>query len=232
MDSRRVMLLAQLDDLDARDRSLAELLAELASLTDEVQTLRQAAVDTVAGRDRLPEARARAEAERAVAGASLSGAVRAQARAEATLADLERGRKEREDDLDRARRELRQATEELQDATARVGRADMGLIELDELEAVLVARSNALVVGANGLRQRLESAPRVAAAGKGEPGADVRGLDEWGARARAALFVAHSTLATERERVLLEANGLAASVLGETGAVSVALVRERLAEIG
>ncbi|MBA3788673.1 MAG: hypothetical protein H0X21_08270, partial [Actinobacteria bacterium] len=52
---------------------------------------------------------------------------------------------------------------------------------------------------------------------------------EWVSRAHAAVFVARSGLETERERVVREANELAASVLGEPfSATSVDVVRKRL----
>ena len=61
------------------------------------------------------------------------------------------------------------------------------------------------------------------------PGTSLDELEEWGARAHAALFVVVGGLEGERERIVLEANALAAAALGEqTGAASVALVRRRL----
>ena len=64
-----------------------------------------------------------------------------------------------------------------------------------------------------------------------DPGETLDGIDEWGARVRSSLFVARGTLETERERIVVEANALAAAVLGESlGASSVAVVRRRLEE--
>ena len=66
-------------------------------------------------------------------------------------------------------------------------------------------------------------------AGKSVPGPSLVSVEEWGARARAALFVARGPLATERERIVIEANTLGSSVLGEPlGGSSAALVRRRL----
>ena len=82
---------------------------------------------------------------------------------------------------------------------------------------------------AHGGHTELESAPRVAHPEPPAPG--IEGVLEWAARAHAAVFVARSGLETERERVVREANELAASVLGEPlYATSVALVRQRLEE--
>ena len=61
------------------------------------------------------------------------------------------------------------------------------------------------------------------------PGTSLADLDDWGSLVRSALFVARGTLEAERERVVLEANALGTSVLGEQlGTSSVALVRRRL----
>ena len=61
------------------------------------------------------------------------------------------------------------------------------------------------------------------------PGQTLEEIVEWAARAHAALFVVRGGLESERERVVLEANALAAAVLGEdVGGASVALVRQRL----
>jgi len=224
-------LVAILDELDARDRTLAAMLAELAALTDDVQALRARASETVAGLDGLPADRASATAELEVAHAVLLESAKATAVAQGALDELERGRKPQADQLDRARKELEQAVADEHDATARRDRAAARLADLDELELALGAIGEGLVVTARALTVRLRVAPRVADAGRGEPGPGVRDLDEWGARARAALFVSHSTLATERERVLHEANVLGASVFGDAGALSVALVRQRVAEL-
>ena len=227
--ARRDAVLTQLDELEGRDRALDESLRELSSLTEEVQALRVTAIATVDALERLPGDRAAAEVEALHARDAVADAARAHAIAEAAVADMESARKRREDELDQARKELQSAADELHDASARGERAATRLAELADLEVSLKAAAEGLVVTARGLAARLHDAPRVTDAGKGSPGTSVFELDEWGARARAALFVAHSTFASERERVLHEANGLGAAVLGEeTGAVSVALVRKQL----
>ena len=63
------------------------------------------------------------------------------------------------------------------------------------------------------------------------PGVSLAEIEEWGARAHAALFLVRGSLEGERERLVLEANGLAAAALGDhAGGSSVALVRRRLEE--
>jgi hypothetical protein len=79
------------------------------------------------------------------------------------------------------------------------------------------------------LAARLGGLSRVSRQASAAPAPGLEGTIEWGARARAALFVVRSGLDTERERLVREANELAASALGEpAAATSVALVRERI----
>ena len=63
------------------------------------------------------------------------------------------------------------------------------------------------------------------------PGPGTTGIAEWGTRARAALLVARSQLATERDAIVRQANELGAVVLGQTlpplGAAAVARRVER-----
>jgi chromosome segregation ATPase len=229
-DEQRASLLRYAEELDGRDQVLAAALAELATLTDDVLALRARAVEVVAALERLPsEAEVAAEDER-TAVAALAEAVGALAEAEDRIARLDSSRRNKQDEHDRAQRDLTRALDDVHDATARLERSHARTAQLRDDETTQRAEGEGLVVAARSLVGRLRIAPRVTDAGKTEPGADVAELDEWGARARAALFVAHSTLATDRERVLLEANALGVSVFGEdTGAVSVALIRERLA---
>ena len=65
-----------------------------------------------------------------------------------------------------------------------------------------------------------------------EPGDALVELEEWGLLVRSAVLVARGTLEAERERIVVEANALAAGALGEPlAASSVALVRRRLEEL-
>ena len=65
-----------------------------------------------------------------------------------------------------------------------------------------------------------------------EPGDTLVELEEWGLLVRSAVLVARGTLEAERERIVVEANALAAGALGEPlAASSVALVRRRLEEL-
>src|SRR3954471_19625097 len=121
--ARRSSVLDQLEDLDRRDRSVAQMLEELAALTDEVQALRSEATGTAAELERPPGERAAAESERAAAAVAAAETARASALARAVVAELEGSRKSREDELERARRELQQAITDERDAAARSDRA-------------------------------------------------------------------------------------------------------------
>jgi hypothetical protein len=82
---------------------------------------------------------------------------------------------------------------------------------------------------ARALADRLAHVPRVSHGASQVPAPGLAGTIGWGDRAHAALFVVRGGLDTERERVVREANELAASALGEpVSATSVAGVRERL----
>ena len=232
-ESQRASLLQYAASLEERDLALAAVLDELATLMDEVQGLRARAVEVALALERLPVELDAAQTQTRAAEEAVVDATESHIEAEALVARLEVAKRPKQDDLDQAHRELTRANEAVHDAKARRERAQTAVTALhDELSAAQ-AESEALVVAAWSLAARVRAAPRVADAGKVDPGASVTELDEWGARARAALFVAHSASTTERERVLLEANALGVSVLGDTaGTVSVALVRKHLEESG
>ena len=95
----------------------------------------------------------------------------------------------------------------------------------------LRAEAEALVAEAQEVAQRVFEVPRLSDSGRTEPGTSLSEIEEWGARAHAALFVVRGGLEREREQVVREANELAAAALGEQLAgASVALVRRRLEE--
>jgi chromosome segregation ATPase len=228
-DRQRASLLRYAEELEARDQALAASLDELEELTDEVVGLRARAVAVTATLEQLPFEIEVAVKDRQAAEAAVGEATGKLTEAEERATRLEASRRSRQDEVDQAQRDLTRARDNVHDATARVARSLARAAQLRDDQAALQAEGQGLVVTARSLVLRLQKAPRVADAGKTEPGATVAELDEWGARARAALFVSNSTFVSERERVLLEANALGVSVFGEeTGAVSVALIRRRL----
>ena len=88
-----------------------------------------------------------------------------------------------------------------------------------------------MAVEAQHVAREVAEVPRLSDSGRPAPGASLAEIDEWGARAHAALFVVRGGLESEREKIVLEAHALAAAALGEqSGGASVALVRRRLEE--
>lgn len=211
-------------ELEERDAAVAEKLDVLARLGGRVDRVRERVESLAAFQERLPADRehldtALADAERDIA-ATRAALVRAH---EA----VERARSE--DARSTARRHEAHAATDLHTTEARrdrlVGRRETLSRESENAEV----ESTALADAVQELSTELASAPRVAAPAPPETGLD--GLIEWAARAHASVFVARSGLETERERVVREANELAASVLGEPlYATSVATVRRRLSE--
>jgi hypothetical protein len=226
-DARAAALLDQLFELESRDVALGAQLESIDALAMRTAAVRQRALDVADALDALPSQTAAAEEAERSARHDERAAQTALAGAEERIASL--GRRTSQDERDQAERELTRAREDLHDAGVRVVRATARIVELRELGQALAAQAEGLLVEARAIAAGIRESARVADAGKGEPGESLDSLAEWGARARAALFVAHSTLADERERVVLEANALGASVLGEElGGSSVALVRRRL----
>ena len=79
------------------------------------------------------------------------------------------------------------------------------------------------------LAAALRSRPRLAEQAGLDPHPGLEGVAEWGSRARAALFVARSGLAAERDALVRQANELGALVLGEPlTSVSPAAVARRV----
>ncbi len=229
LDARDASLLAHASELDRRDQVLAGEIAVLDDLAAGVGALRAQAAHVRTTLESLPSERGAAETAEAEARATLALARQALAAAEVRLAELERGRRSRQDDVDQARRELTRAGEDAHDASIRVERIVARRAELDDLGRALDAQAAVLVGEARSVADRIGAIPRVADAGRVDPGTSLVDLERWGAQARASLFVARSALATERERVVVEANTLGSAVLGEPlGASSAAVVLRRI----
>lgn len=211
-------------ELEQRDAALAERHADLAGLGRRVEAIRAEAEQLSRFLGRLPVEREQ-----------LDG----------TLADAERDLEEARKALEQVRRTVARARGEGAAAAARrhEAHAETDVRTTEDRRIRLIARREALERNAEAaaadsqslaargrdLAAELEAMPRVAGPEPPAPGLDA--LADWGSRAHAAVLVARSGLATERELVVREANELAASVLGEPlSATSVAHVRERLEE--
>jgi chromosome segregation ATPase len=151
--------------------------------------------------------------------------------AESRLAGLEAARRQRAEEIDRARSEVSTAKDSLADARAHVERLHALESELHAAAQSLAAEREALARAAAEIATGIRVFERVTEAARRDPGATLAELEDWGGQVRSALFVARGTLETERERIVVEANALGSSVLGEPlGASSVGVVRRRIEE--
>jgi hypothetical protein len=214
-------------ELESRDERLAAAIAEVDELQRETDDLRRRASGVADFLDRLPLERTALEG--AVAESQAELVIRRRTLADAA-AEVERAEASRDEERRAAARRAHVRTQDaVTTAERKVARAVEARDTLEHEAAAAEREGPDLEVQARTLAARLAQVPRVSrgAAGDPEPGLD--GTIAWGGRARAALFVVRGGLDTERERVVREANELAASALGEpVGATSVALVRERL----
>ena len=82
-------------------------------------------------------------------------------------------------------------------------------------EVALEAEAEASPSRRSSVAREVAEVPRLSDSGRAAPGASLAEIDEWGARAHAALFVVRGGLESEREKIVVEANALAAAALGE-----------------
>ncbi len=145
------------------------------------------------------------------------------------LATLESSRRRGVEELERARKESATAQEALDDARSRSARVEELATALRADEQALRDEAEELAEAATALAADVRRIGRIAEVAHRDPGRTLAELDDWGGQVRSALFVARGTLEAERERVVVEANVLGSSVLGEQlGASGVGLVRRRL----
>jgi len=209
-------------ELEERDAVLSECLALLLDLERRVEEIRIRAEELGRLVERLPHEREQVVSMLAEAERELEAAEQAHMRSQQ---ELERARGE--EATAKARRQEAQTATGVRNAEERRARLVARLAELDRDELAAREEIRALEARARELAADLDAAPRVAS--PGAPAAGLEGLTDWGSRAHPAVLVARSGLETERERVVREANELAASVLGEPfSATSVDVVRKRL----
>jgi chromosome segregation ATPase len=214
-DARHVRFARELEE---RDRAVAADLAEVRALQADVEELRthaQAGNETIA---RYPAAAAEVAAAVAEAQRELHARER-----ELAAASEEHARAREGDAKAAAQRALTRAEDAASSARKRVARVE------DERDALAREHERAtadrprLQARAAELGRRLAAAPRTTAVPAAVDAA------AWAARARAALFVAAGSLEADRERIVREANELAAAALGEpTAYASVSLIRARI----
>ena len=213
--------------LEQDDERLAGALASLAELQRDVVAVRERAGVLAGLIAAAPGRRAAAEIAVDEAQRELERRRDEAARAETELAQAERSRDERR--LASARRGLERAADSVSAGERRLERATGARAAVEREVAEARASIPALEDEAGRLSLRLAEIPRVSRTGLEPAGPGLDGIDEWASRVAAALLVVRSGLDTERERLIREANELAASVLGDEGlGTSVALVRARL----
>ena len=221
--------LAHAAELERRDTEIAGELAVVRDLEERAGAIRGRAGIVREALERVPLEREDLDRRRGEADEAVTAAHAEVERTESRVASLEAGRRKRDDELDRARKEAVTARDALADALAVHARVDELESSLVENERALLAEGEALAAAAELIAEGVRDVGRVTESAGRAPGTSLAELDDWGSRVRSALFVARGTLEAERERVVLEANALGTSVLGEElGTTSVTLVRRRL----
>ena len=221
--------IAHAAELERRDSEIANELEVVRHLEERVGAIRGRAGSVREALERVPLEREDLDRRRIEADEAVTAAHADVDRTESRVASLEAGRRKRDDELDRARKEAATARDALADALAVRARVDELESALAEEERALLAEREALAGAAELVAEGVRDVGRVTESAGRAPGTSLADLDDWGGRVRSALFVARGTLEAERERVVLEANALGTAVLGEQlGASSVALVRRRL----
>jgi hypothetical protein len=205
--------LALIRELERADEEVAGVLAELDELYADTETLRERALALGAFFSRLPAARAGLTEAVEDAERDAASAAETAERAAAALSEAEEG-----DDAERLAAARRFDVRARDALTAGRRRCDdaLGKRERLETDAAEAERERpALVTRAGELAAVLHGRPRLAPAAGLEPAPGLDGVAEWAGRARAALLVARSSLAADRDAVIRQANELGSLVLGE-----------------
>lgn len=211
------------------DLDVAERVGVVVALVRTVDDVRARASGAHGALEAMPVDKEHAERAEREADARAQEARRELLDAERRLEQARHSRRSGEAVTANAEREVRRASVAAIDAAATVARARERLQSLSHDERELRAGAEALAVEAMEVAEAVARVPRLSASGRVVPGGSLAAIEEWGARAHAALFVVRGGLETERERIVLEANALATAALGEQVAgSSVALVRKRL----
>ena len=222
-------LLARVRELEQADLDVAARLALIAGLLRRVDAIRDQTRHAAAALAAIPLEREHAEQAEREAVAREQEARRELQDAELQVEQTKRSRRTGKEARENSERALRRAAVTAADAGAGVDRARERLEDIARGVTALEDDAERLVADAGGTAAEMAAVPRLSDSGRAAPGDSLGGIEEWGARAHAALFVVRGGLEAERERIVLEATALASAALGEdlTG-VSVTLVRKRL----
>jgi hypothetical protein len=223
--------LALARELDRRDIDVAARLDALAVVLGRVDDVRARVTHTRRALEGIPGMIEHAERDERDARAREAEARAELVEAERRASNVSGSRRSSDDARVEAERALRRATVAAGDAATSAAKARERLEQLVRDEAALQAEGEALAVEARDVALTVSAVPRISESGRTAPGVSLGQIDEWGARAHAALFVVRGSLEGERERLVLEAHSLAAATFGDQGGgASVALVRRRLEE--
>jgi len=205
--------LAILEDLERAEDEVAAEMAEIDELYAASENVRGRALELVAFLEALPEERDAAQREIEGSAQALEDSEAAAQRAEQELAAAEAaGDEER---LAAARRFHIRARDTLGLAERRARDAHARRAELEAAAAAAEEEARGLAARADELAAALSRRPRVAVQAGVRPGADPAEIAEWGTQVRAALLVARSQVAAERDALVRQANELAAVAVGE-----------------
>jgi chromosome segregation ATPase len=230
-DPRASDHLALARDLEQRDIDVAARLDAVAAVLGRVDGVRARATRVRVALEGMPGKIEHAERDERDARAREAEARAELDEAERRFADVSGSRRASEDAKVEAERALRRAMVAASDAATSAAKARGRLEDLVREEAALQAEGEGLAVEARSAADEVAAVPRVSESGRTVPGTSLGQIEEWGARAHAALFVVRGSLESERERLVLEANSLAAAAFGDHGGgASVGLVRRRLEE--
>jgi chromosome segregation ATPase len=202
-----------LRELERADEEVAATLAELEELARQVDRIRTRAAELEAFLATHPVERSRLEAAGAEAGLHVSLAREELAGAEQELDEAERAKDERR--VTASRHRVVRARDALNMAARHLAEMEAEREELEARVEAAAAETSELEETAQRLAAALRERPRLAKQAGGEPAAGLAGLGEWASGAWAALVVARSSLESERDAVIRQANELGALVLGE-----------------
>jgi len=228
---RAADLLALARELEQRDADVAARIDAVAGVLWRVDEIRSHGSRIRAALEEIPDDIEHAEQAERDARAREAEARAELAEAEQRLDEVSRSRRAGADARADGERAVRRATVGAADAATAVTRRHDRVLALGRNAVALRAEADGLSVEARQAARAVAEVPRLSDSGRILPGGSLDEIEEWGARAHASLFVVRGGLEGERERLVQEANALAAAVLGEqVGGASVALVRRRLEE--
>ena len=216
-------------ELERRDAAIARELGTLADVAEQAGAARARADELRSALERLPAELDELTGRGAAARAAVDAARQELAAADERVAALAGARRRKQDELERAEREAMTARQLLSDAESQVERLREELEELRASEPRLREEAETVVRDAGRIAAELARLRRIPDADGLEPGTSLEDLEQWGLLVRSAVLVARGSLEAEREKIVGEANELAAGVLGESlGTSSVTIVRRRL----